>query len=272
MLDKKIAFIGGGNMAEGIIGGIISDESFEPKNVIVYDILDERKKYLSSTYGIATAENAVSVVKEADIVVIAVLPQDVKKASEDIKDKISENAIIISICAGINIDKLQNIFGEKHKIVRIIPNTMIEAKHGYSAASLNGKITDSDKKVIETILNSIGKTMFIDEKFINAFTAYSCAGPAYVMYFISALIDAGVESGLSRKDSTAIALENLIASALTIEKTGKHPYEVTDRMNSPAGITISATHVFFETGFHGIVMSAVKKALERTNELGKSIS
>lgn len=267
MLDKRIAFIGGGNMAEGIIGGIVSNEIFNPKNVIVYDILDERKKYLNATYKINTADDASFAVKDADIVIIAVLPQDVEKALENIKDKLSQEAIIISICAGIKIEKFESIFGKHHKVVRIIPNTMIEVKHGYSAVSVNEKITDSDKEIIKSILSGLGKTMFIDEKLINAFTAYSCAGPAYVMYFISALIDSGVESGLPRKDSTAIALENVIASALTIEKTGKHPYEITDRMNSPAGITISAAHVLIEAGFHGTVMSAVKKALERANEL-----
>jgi pyrroline-5-carboxylate reductase len=269
MLDKKITFIGGGNMAEGIIGGIVSNEIFNPKNVTVFDILDERKSYIETTYGIGSANTAVSAVQDADVVIIAVLPQDIVQASQDIKNELSEETIIISICAGVKIEKLENIFGSQHKIVRVMPNTMIEAKHGYSAVSLNEKTKDSDKKIIVTLLSGLGKAMFIDEKLINAFTAYSCAGPAYIMYFIAALIDSGVESGLSRKDSTSIALENLIASALTLQKTGKHPYEITDRMNSPAGIGINASHVLNESGFHGIVMSAVKKALERTNELEK---
>lgn len=267
MLDKKITFIGGGNMAEGIIGGIVANEIFKPKNVTVFDILDERRKYIEATYGINASNTAVSAVNGADIVVIAVLPQDIEKASENIKNELPEDSIIISICAGTKIEKLKNIFGSNHKIVRVMPNTMIEAKHGYSAVSVNEKITDSDKEIIKTLLSGLGKAMFIDERLINAFTAYSCAGPAYIMYFIAALIDSGVESGLSRKDSTAIALENLIASALTLQNTGKHPYEITDRMNSPAGIGINAAHVLNEAGFHGTVMSAVKKALERTNEL-----
>ena len=269
MLNNKITFIGGGNMAEGIISGLVSNEIFEPKNITVFDILDERKKYLKNTYGIIDGEDTSSAVKSADIVLVAVRPQDIIKVAQNIKNDLSKSVIIISICAGIKIEKLENIFGSQHKFVRVMPNTMIEVQHGYSAASTNGKMEDSDKEIIKTLLSSLGQTMFIDESLFNAFTAYSCAGPAYIMYFIAALVDSGVQSGFSRKDSVSIALENLIASALIIQKTGKHPYEITDKMTSPAGITIDGLHVLSETGFHGTVMSSVRQALKRTNELEK---
>ncbi|MBD7912245.1 MULTISPECIES: pyrroline-5-carboxylate reductase [Clostridium] len=267
MLNSKIAFIGGGNMAEGIIRGIISNEVFQPENIIVFDILSERKKYLNTTYGIVEAEDISSAVKSSDIVLVAVRPQDIEKVAQDIRNDLNENTIIISICAGIKIEKLEAIFGEKHKLVRVMPNTMIDVQHGFSAASINEKVSLSDKEIIQEILTSLGQTMFIDESLFNSFTAFSCAGPAYVMYFIAALVDAGVQSGFSRKDSIAITLENIMASALTIEKTGKHPYQITDTMTSPAGITIDGLHVLSESGFHGIVMSSVKQALKRTNEL-----
>ncbi|OOM79295.1 pyrroline-5-carboxylate reductase [Clostridium puniceum] len=269
MLNKKITFIGGGNMAEGIISGIVSNEIFDPKNITVFDILNERRTYLKDIYGIKDAEDILSAMEGADIVLIAVLPQNIVEAVQDIKNNLPESTIIISICAGVKIEKLENIFGSQHKFVRVMPNTMIEVKHGYSAVSTNKKVEDSDKETVEILLSGLGKTMFIDENLINGFTAYSCAGPAYIMYFIAALVDSGVQSGLSRKDSVAIALENLIASALILQKTGKHPYEITDRMTSPAGIGINGLHVLSESGFHGIVMSSVKKALERTNELEK---
>lgn len=269
MLNNKVTFIGGGNMAEGIIRGIVSNEIFDPKNISVFDILSERREYLKNTYRVTEAEDISSAVKDADFVLIAVRPQDIMKVAQNVKDDLSESTIIISICAGIKIEKLENIFGSEHKFVRVMPNTMIDVKHGYSAASINDKIEDKDKEIIETMLSALGQTMFIDENLFNAFTAYSCAGPAYIMYFIAALVDAGVQSGFSRKDSISIALENLIASALTIQETGKHPYEITDKMTSPAGITIDGLHVLSEAGFHGTVMSSVRQALKRTNELEK---
>ncbi|MCB2294836.1 pyrroline-5-carboxylate reductase [Clostridium algoriphilum] len=267
MVNNKITFIGGGNMAEGIIRGIISNGIFDPKNITVFDVLSERKEYLNSTYGIVEAKDDLSAIKGADIVLIAVRPQDIVKVAQNIKKNLSESTIIISICAGIKMEKLGNIFGENHKFVRIMPNTMIDVQHGYSAVNINEQVKSSDKEIIETLLSGLGQTMFLDEDLFNAFTAYGCAGPAYIMYFLAALIDSGVESGFSRKDATAIALENLIASALTIQKTGKHPYQITDIMTSPAGIGIAGLHVLSESGFHGTVMSSVKSALERTNEL-----
>ena len=269
MLNNKITFIGGGNMAEGIIKGIVSNEVFDPKNITVFDILNERRKYLKDTYEITEAEDTSSAVKDADIVLIAVRPQDIVKVAQNIKNDLSKSAIIISICAGIKMDKMEELFGSEHKFVRVMPNTMIEVQHGYSAASVNDKVEESDKEIIKSLLNALGQTMFIDENMFNAFTAYSCAGPAYVMYFIAALVDSGVQSGFSRKDAISIALENLMASALTIQKTGKHPYQITDTMTSPAGITIDGLHVLSESGFHGTVMSSIRKALERTNELEK---
>jgi len=267
MLNNKITFIGGGNMAEGIIRGIITNKVFAPKNITVFDILSERRSYLNSTYEIEEAEDASSAVKGTDIVLIAVRPQDIIKVAQNIKNDLSESTIIISICAGIKMKKLGNIFGNHHKFVRIMPNTMIDVQHGYSAVNINDQIQAADKEIIETLLSALGQTMFIDEDLFNAFTAYGCAGPAYIMYFLAALIDSGVESGFSRKDAISIALENLIASALTVQKTGKHPYQLTDIMTSPAGIGIAGLHVLSESGFHGTVMSSVERALQRTNEL-----
>ncbi|MCB2338980.1 pyrroline-5-carboxylate reductase [Clostridium estertheticum] len=267
MLNKKITFIGGGNMAEGIIRGLISNEIFSQKNIAVFDILSERRKYLNVTYGIVETEDVTVAVKDADIILIAVLPQNIVSVAQNIKEHLSESTIIISICAGIKMEKLENLFESHHKLVRIMPNTMIDVQHGYSAANVNEQVQLEDKKIVETLLSALGQTMFIDENLFNSFTAYSCAGPAYIMYFLAALIDSGVESGFSRKDATAIALENLIASALTIQKTGKHPYQITDTMTSPAGTTIAGLHVLSKSSFHGTIMSSVKSALERTNEL-----
>jgi len=116
MLNNKITFIGGGNMAEGIIRGIITNKVFAPKNITVFDILSERRSYLNSTYEIEEAEDASSAVKGTDIVLIAVRPQDIIKVAQNIKNDLSESTIIISICAGIKMEKLENIFGKPSQI------------------------------------------------------------------------------------------------------------------------------------------------------------
>jgi len=267
MLNKKITFIGGGNMAEGIINGIVNKQVFDRHNITVFDVLFERMEYLKNTYDVQIANSIQSSIERADFILIAVRPQDIEKAAQNIKEYIKEEQIIISICAGIKIEKLANLLGEKKKFVRIMPNTMSQVQHGYSAICTSDNVSEDEKNDMNQILKSLGQFIFINENLFNAFTAYSCAGPAYVLYFMAALVDAGVQSGFSRKDALAIASENLLAAVKIIQKTGKHPYQITDTMTSPAGIGIDGLQVLSEKGFHGIVMASVKQALKRTNEL-----
>jgi len=268
MLNKKIAFIGAGNMAEGIINEIVNKQVFERNNITVFDVLSERMEYLENTYDVQITNNLQSAIEKADFILIAVRPQDIEKVAQNIKKMIKEEQIIISICAGIKIEKLANLLGEEKKFIRIMPNTMSEVQQGYSAICTSDNVSEDEKNDMNQILQSLGKVIFINENLFNAFTAYSCAGPAYVLYFMAALVDAGVQSGFSRKDALAIASENLLAAVKITQKTGKHPYQITDTMTSPAGITIDGLQVLSEKGFHGIVMASVQQAVKRTNELG----
>lgn len=268
MFKKTVAFIGGGNMAEGIIRGMLNTKTIAPENVKVSEIIPKRRKFLTDTYGIDTSGEAKEFIGEADIIFLAVRPQDAYAVAMQMKDGIRNEQILISICAGIDISKLEEWFGEDKKVARVMPNTMIEARHGYSGVCTTDNITQEDRDTITEMFHAIGQTMFIPEALFNAFTAYSCAGPAYVLYFIAGMVDAGVESGFSRKNAASITLQNLIGAAKNIELTGKHPYQLTDRMTSPAGVTIEGLHVLSRTGFHGIVMDSVRRALNRTDELG----
>ncbi|MGX8702586.1 pyrroline-5-carboxylate reductase [Caproiciproducens sp.] len=267
MLDKKVIFIGGGNMAEGIIRGQINNGAIDAGNIFVYDVIPERVEYLENTYKINGASDMKSAVEKADIVFMAVRPQHADGVLQDIRKWLNSNTLVVSICAGITLDKIQNMLGEKSRIARIMPNVLIEAQHGYSGVCVNSKVNDEDKKAIECMLNALGQTLFISESLFDEFTAFSCAGPAYVLYFLTALIDAGVQSGFSRSDARNMAVENLIGSALMTQKTGKHPYQITDTMTSPAGVTIDGLKVLSETGMHGIVMECVKQAVKRAHEL-----
>lgn len=268
MLNKKITFIGGGNMAEGIIEGLLNKKVFDRQNINVFDVLVERMEYLKDRYEVQITNSVEIAINKADFILIAVRPQDIEKVAQNIKKFMTEEQVIISICAGIQIEKLANLLGEKQKFVRIMPNTMNEVEHGYSAICTSDNVSEVEKNAVNEIVKSLGEVLFINENLFNAFTAYSCAGPAYVLYFLAALIDAGVQSGFSRKDAAAIASENLLAAVKIVQKTGKHPYQITDTMTSPAGITIDGLQALSEKGFHGIVMASVKRAVERTNELG----
>ncbi len=266
MLNKKITFVGGGNMAEGIIRGIINTNTMNPEQITVSEIIPQRREYLKEAYNITVSGNQVETSKSADIIFLAVRPQDAEESLRKISSALNSNQILISICAGIDLERL-NLWTNGHrKIAKVMPNVLIEARHGYSGVCISENISDDDQSIITELFNAIGQTMFIPENLFNEFTAYSCAGPAYVMYFLSALIDAGVEAGFSRNNSTSIAIENLIGSGLMIEKTRKHPNQITDTMTSPAGVTIEGCHVLSKSGFHGIVMDAINAAVKRANE------
>lgn len=266
MLNKKIIFVGGGNMAEGIIRGIINTNTMKPEQITVSEIIPQRRDYLKETYNIAVVASPMQVIKDADIIFLAVRPQNAEESVKEICSDLKPNQILISICAGIDLSRL-NLWTDGHdKIARVMPNVLIEARHGYSGVCVAENISEDDKSIITELLSAIGQTMFIPENLFNEFTAYSCAGPAYIMYFLAAVVDAGVEAGFSRKDALAMAIENLIGAGIMVEKTKKHPYQITDTMTSPAGVTIEGCHVLSKSGFHGIVMDAIRAAVKRSNE------
>ena len=148
MLNKKVTFIGGGNMAEGIIRGMIQEGACEKENIEVFDVVERRLDYLKETYGVAVASKADEAIKNSQILFIAVRPQDAKGVLEQIKNNKTNNDLIISICAGITLDQMSDILGESARIARVMPNVLIEAKHGYSGICTSTQVTKEDKEDI----------------------------------------------------------------------------------------------------------------------------
>ena len=267
-MSKRIGFIGGGNMAEGIIGGLIASGSVKSDSIFVKEIVADRKKYLAEKYNINTVNEYAELLQKADIIVLAVRPQDAEPAAKSLTDIIEDRHIIVSICAGIKIEKLRSWVGGKVKFARIMPNTMIESGRGYSALAVAEDLTDTDRADVRVLTDAIGKTMYLDEDKFDAFTALSCAGPEWFILYATAMTDAGVEIGISREQSKAIVYENMVATGTVLAGTKKHPYQITDEMNTPGGIGIAGFHSFQNAGLTGIVMDAVYAAYKRTMELG----
>ncbi|WP_165445288.1 pyrroline-5-carboxylate reductase [Bacilliculturomica massiliensis] len=266
-MNRRIVFVGGGNMAEGIIGGLLDQKVFAPEEIAVDDIIPERLSYLNATYGIVP-EDVGTYLKDADMIVLAVRPQDIDSATEKVKESGNKTAVILSICAGVTLGKLETELGAERKILKVMPNTQIKVHSGYSAACVNSNITEEDKEFISAFLGALGQSMYLDEKMYDTFTAYSCTGPFYIYKFAEALIDAGVRSGFSRKDARNIVIRNLMGVASTMELTGAHPAVLCDSMTSPGGVTIEAQQSLCKNGFAGIVMTAVDEAVRKANSLG----
>ncbi len=269
-MSKTIGFIGGGNMAEGIIGGLLNTKTKAPAEVFVKELLPARAQYLTETYGLTTLDSYAEIAEKSDILVLAVRPQDAKAVTEEV-GKVVDPAkhVVVSIMAGIRIYQMAEWLGKEVRISRIMPNTMIDSRRGYSALAFGAGYDDAAKASVQEVTDAIGKTLLLNEDLFDAFTATSCAGPEWLILFSTALIDGAVETGLSRKDATAIVYENLIATGQMLSTTTKHPTQITDEMNTPGGIGIAGFHTFKSGGLHGITMDAVNAAYKRTTELGK---
>lgn len=266
-MDKKIAFIGGGNMAEGIIRGMVEDVRFKPEEICVYDIIPDRVDFLAKSYGIQGAGTMESAADQADVLVFAVRPQDAKNVTLQVKSLMKETCIFVSICAGVKMESFAGWLGEERKIVRVMPNTLTQTRHGYSSICMNENTSRQEAQIVIDMMEAIGQVMEIKEEMFDDFTAYSCTGPAYLLYLMNALIDAGVRTGFSRKEARAITIENMIGTAMKVKQLGAHPFEILDTMTSPAGVGIEGIYTMQKEGIYGSVMHSVEAAARRSKDL-----
>lgn len=267
---KEIGIIGGGQMAEALIKGFLEKEIFSPDKILVSEPIAERRKYLEEIYKVITTENNKKVVEERVLILLAVKPQVMKSVLEEIKNFINiDKHLFLTIAAGLPISFYENILPPKTRLVRIMPNTCALVHKSISALCKGSFATNKDLELAKEIFSAIGETVIVDESLMDAVTALSGSGPAYVALFIEALIDAGVRIGLPRNISEKLTLQTIIGTVELMTKYQKDPYEIKAMVSSPGGTTISALHEFYEKGFPGIVISAVYKAFLRSKELSQ---
>lgn len=264
---KKIHFIGGGQMAEAIIRAIVENHTVSANQISVSDISEERLQFLHETYGVKTDDSQESYLADTDLIVIAVRPQDnLAELGQAVQLFAAPSAAIVSIVAGVTIEKLAGFFGDKRAIIRVIPNTLTDTGYGYSGVALNAYST---KDQVDEFLNGFGKVQYIDESLIDIFTGYGVAGPNYIYYFIESLADAGVLAGLPRDQAWKVALENVAGSVAMLQQTGLHPRQLLDINNSAGGVGIHALYELNNSDFAAGLQRSVLVAVKRTTELGE---
>ncbi|KAB8126654.1 pyrroline-5-carboxylate reductase [Gracilibacillus oryzae] len=262
-----IHFIGGGQMVEAIIRAVLANGTITSDKITVADISEERNTYLSETYKIEAKREQAEALKQANIIVIGVRPQDdLESVGELIHTYSDKSAVVVSIVAGVTIDKLTGFIGEGKAIARVIPNTLTDTGLGYSGVALN---EHASVEQVDTFLKGFGKVMYVEERLIDTFTGFGVAGPNYVYYFIESFADAGVLAGLSRGQAWEIALENVAGAVEMLRQTGKHPRQLLDINNSAGGVGINALHELNNSDFAAGLQRSVLKAVKRTTELGE---
>lgn len=276
---NKIGFIGCGNMAEAIIGALIRSDLFKPESIHGSDANTNRLGFIAEKYGIQTAADNVRVFDACDIIILAVKPQFMNDVLAEITSAASypdtAGKLVISIAAGISLQKFENalyqpIPDENRKtipIIRVMPNTPSLVLSGMSGMSPNRYAGRDEIALTRKILESMGRVIQVEEKFLDAVTAVSGSGPAYVFFFIESMIQAGVELKLSEEESRLLTIETFKGALTLLEKSGESPEELRKKVTSPGGTTEAALNVMHEKALKEIIKSAIRAAAHRSEEL-----
>lgn len=265
----KLFFIGTGKMATAIAGGIVKSKLFEPSQIGGFDINEAAASmFTGATGGDCFSSKLALHLEKTETVLIAVKPQVVEKALAPYADSL-KNKVIISIAAGVPIEKLETVTGSK-RIIRVMPNTPALVGAGAAVYSASAGVEKNDIELVNKIFSSVGIALQLSESYLDAVTAVSGSGPAYVFEFIQAMADGGVAEGLPRDIALKLAAQTVLGAAEMVLKTGAHPQLLKDNVTSPAGTTSRALEVMAARGFAGIVMQSVRAAAARSRELGGS--
>ncbi len=268
-IDMKIAFLGGGNMAEALIKGMLAAGTMPPDRIMVSDISAARLEHLRTTYGIIVLKHNRETVGEPGILVLCVKPQVMEKALAELGPAVHENTLIISVAAGVTIASIEKALGRPHRVVRVMPNTPALVLAGAAALAPGKNATQADLAAATEIFSSVGRAVVVDERLMDAVTGLSGSGPAYVFTLIEALADAGVKTGLPRHLALELAAQTVYGAAKMVIETKEHPGKLRDMVTSPGGTTIAGLHVLEQGNFRATVMNAVEAAAARSKELGK---
>lgn len=264
--SKRIAFLGGGNMAEAIIKGLQRENS--SASLMVAEISVERRTYLAKAYaGIRVVEHGAQAAEWGDVVILAVKPQQAASVLSTLETVVSPDKLIVSIMAGVRSASIEEALEPGTRVVRVMPNTPALVGTGATAICAGRNATREDLDCVETIFSRTGLVVRVDEKQMDAVTGLSGSGPAYVFTFIEALSDAGVKNGLTRDISAKLALQTVLGAARMLAETGEHPAKLREQVTSPGGTTIAGLHVLENGRFRGTIMDAVDAATQRSKEL-----
>ena len=263
----KLGFIGCGNMANAIIGGIVKKGICPAENILGADPTEFGRERTKKDTGINVTDSNIEVVEYADVLFLSVKPQFVEGVIDGIKDKIRPEQLIISIVAGKTVEWLENQFGKEIKLVRTMPNTPALVLEGMTAAVPNKNVNDDEKKLAIELLSSFSQVEIITENLIDAFTATCGSSPAYVFMMIEAMADAAVSGGIPRAQAYKFAAQAVLGSAKMVLETGKHPADLKDMVCSPAGSTIEAVRTLDGMGFRSAIFEAMKVCEEVSSKL-----
>jgi pyrroline-5-carboxylate reductase len=270
---KVVGIIGAGNMGEVLIRGLLQSGRVAKSDIITSDVSPDRLTHMSKTYGLRTTSSNVELVENASIIIIAVKPQNIDDLLDELSNSSHEGHLFISIAAGITTEKLASKMHHQSGIIRVMPNAPASVLAGIAAVFPGRNVSPSDLQRAVSIFECVGRTVIIkNEALMDVVTGLSGSGPAFVFLVIESLSDAGVQLGISRKESSLLAAQTVYGAAKMLLETGKHPSELKDIVATPGGTTFAGLKMLEKGNFRSTIMDAVEAATARSRELGSALN
>lgn len=263
----KLAFIGAGRMAEAIISGLLAGEALTATDIIAADVDSGRLDNIRERYGIAVTTENITAARAAEFILLAVKPQHFDEAVREIKGVLTEAHTLITIAAGVSVDRVRSLIEIDLPIVRVMPNTPALVNAGISAVAFPREISDENRTFVERILSTVGAVVRVDESDMNAVTAVSGSGPAYFFLFVRAIAKAGVELGLDEELAVRLARQTFYGSARLLEAGSADEDDLIEAVASPGGTTEAALKSFARDRLEEVVARAAGSAAVRAEEL-----
>ncbi|WP_096201101.1 pyrroline-5-carboxylate reductase [Bacillus sp. FJAT-45350] len=271
--EKQIVFVGAGSMAESIIAGLIADKIVSPEQITATNRQDtDRLNHLKATYGIHVTTTKEDAINGKDIVVLAMKPKNVVEGVRDIKKFTNKEQLFISVLAGTPTDYISELLGHHSPVIRTMPNT--SAKVGASATAISaGKYASTDHvSLTEELFQAIGTVTVVPEEKLDAVTGLAGSGPAYIYYLVEAMEQAGEDIGLEKEEAKELIVQTILGAAKRLQSTSKTSTELYEEVMSPGGTTEAGLKVLSEYKFQEATTNAIKRATERSRELGRILT
>ncbi len=254
-------------MATALIKGMLRSGLAPIEALCASDPLREAREVLASETGVAVFDANRPVAERSDVLVLAVKPQHMQQALDELRAALTSNHLIVSVAAGVTIVSIRERLGGDARVVRVMPNTPALIGEGASAYALGPRVGPEDDGVVRAFLSSVGVAVSVPEPLLDAVTGLSGSGPAFVYVIIEALSDGGVRAGLPRDVATLLAAQTVAGAARMVRETGLHPGVLKDQVASPGGTTIAGLHALERGGVRGALIDAVLAATKRSIEL-----
>ena len=266
---RKVGFVGAGNMGEALIKGLLAADLVPAEAVYVTDVRLERLKELDRQYGVQIAANNTELVRQVDVVLLAVKPQIMEPVLREIAPAVTRKRLLISIAAGISTAKIREALGKDARLIRVMPNTPALVLEGVTAIAKAEGLEPGDLDIAGEIFSAVGRVVVLGEELMDAVTGLSGSGPAYVALVVESLADGGVRMGLDRLTAMTLATQTVLGAARLLLETGMHPGALKDMVSSPGGTSIAGIAALEEGGIRNTFIKAVERATLRSRELGR---